>query len=140
MSKILDAVYFIDHLLDYVVDKFTQWVSSESLKLKELLCVVLTVFISLLLAGAPYILVYHPPLVFPASNAMGLTFIDPDRYGEGVLEFFIVAALYFSGLYGIKFLYERLDKMTPSNKSEIALVLVAVILVVGMLYLVGTWK
>ena len=140
MSKILDAVYFIDHLLDYVVDKFSQWVSSESLRLKELLYIILIAFISLLLAGVPYVLVYRPPLVFPASNAMGLTFIDPDRYGEGVFECFIVAALYFSGLYGMKLLYERLDKITPSNKSEIALVLVAVILVIGMLYLVGTWK
>jgi len=140
MSKILDALYSIDRLLDYVVDKFNQLLSSEPLRLKEFLHVVLIAFISLLLAGVPYVLVYRPPIVFPASNAMGLTFIDPDRYGEGVLECFIVAALYFSGLYGLKLLYERLDKITYSNKLEVALILVVVILVIGMLYLVGTWK
>ncbi|MBO3757493.1 MAG: hypothetical protein QXS21_03985 [Thermoproteota archaeon] len=140
MAKILDMLYLIDQLLDYVVNELNQWVSSGSTRLKEFLYVALIAFVSLLLAGAPYILVYRPPLVFPASNAMGLTFIDPDSYGEGVLECFIVAALYFSGLYGMKFLYDRLDKITPSNKSEVALVFISVILVVGLLYLISTWK
>jgi hypothetical protein len=140
MSKVLDALYFIDRLLDYITDKFNQWTSAESTRLKELLSVLLIAFVSLLLAGFPYILVYRPPLVFSASNAMGLTFIDPDRYGEGVLECFIVAALYFSSLYGLKFLYDRFGKVTSANKSEVALVFAVVILVIVMLYLVGTWK
>lgn len=140
MSKILDAIYFIDHLLDYVIDKFTQWISSESFRLKELFYILLIAFVSLLLAGLPYVLVYRPPLIFPAYNAMRLTFIDPDRYGEGVFECFIIAALYFFGLYGMKLLYERFGKITTSNKSEIAFILVAVILVISMLYLISTWK
>ncbi|MEM0259710.1 MAG: hypothetical protein QW314_07655, partial [Thermoproteota archaeon] len=63
MAKILDMLYLIDQLLDYVVNELNQWVSSGSTRLKEFLYVALIAFVSLLLAGAPYILVYRPPLV-----------------------------------------------------------------------------
>jgi len=136
---LVDVIYFIDEVIDKIVDSLEK-LKLDPERIRRLFSIVLILFVSSLLAGLPYVLVYRPPLVFPANNPLGLSFIDPDRYGEGVYECFIVLVLYSFGLYGLKLLCEKLSRASLMSNVELILILAVIFISIGLLFLIGLWK
>ncbi len=137
-----DLFYVIDNLLNRVFEslgeeggKIGRMERSSGL----LILFGLVFFMSFLLAGGPFILVYKPSMLFRASNSFSATFVAQDALEEGTIEGFIVGVMYLLGVGGIYWLYTASRGGRPSTiTSMIAIAIVAIATL--LLYLIASWK
>ncbi len=137
-----DLFYVIDDLLNRVFDSLSEEggrIGRMERSSGLLILFGLVFFMSFLLAGGPFVLVYRPSMLFQASNSFSATFVKQDPLDEGTLEGFIVGVMYLLGIGGIYWLYTASRGGRPSTiTSMIAITIVAV--ATFLLYLIGSWK
>jgi len=59
------------------------------------------VLLVILLGGVPYVLFYDPPTLYRGSSTLEISFISPDRMGQGPIEAFYVIFMYALGIGGL---------------------------------------
>ena len=137
-----DLFYVVDDLVNRVFDSLSEEGGriGRMKKSSDLLILFgLVFFMSFLLAGGPFILVYKPSMLFQSSNSFSATFVARDPLDEGTIEGFIVGIMYLLGVGGIYWLYTASRGGRPSTiTSMIAIAIVAV--ATFLLYLIGSWK
>jgi len=137
-----DLFYVIDDLVNRVFDSLSEEggrIGRMERSSGLLILFGLVFFMSFLLAGGPFVLVYRPSMLFRASNSFSATFVAQDPLDEGTLEGFIVGVMYLLGIGGIYWLYTASRGGRPSTiTSMIAIAIVAV--ATFLLYLMGSWK
>jgi hypothetical protein len=137
-----DLFYVVDDLVNRVFGSLSEEGGriGRMKKSSDLLILFgLVFFMSFLLAGGPFILVYKPSMLFQSSNSFSATFVARDPLDEGTIEGFIVGIMYLLGVGGIYWLYTASRGGRPSTiTSMIAIAIVAV--ATFLLYLIGSWK
>ncbi|MEM2842145.1 MAG: hypothetical protein QW201_02455 [Thermoproteota archaeon] len=83
-----------------------------------------------LLGGLPYVIFYAPPSLYRGSSSLEITFVSPDRMGQGPIETFYIGLFYSLGIAGLLFVQHSTQRRLLQQRylfllAGIALVAIA---------------
>jgi len=140
--RLKDLFYVIDDLVNRVFESLDEEggrIGRAERSSGLLILFGLVFFMSFLLAGGPFILVYRPSLLLKSGNTFAATYVAQDPLDETGIEGLIVGIMYLFGIGGIYWLYTASRGGRPSSIASI----VAIAIVASatfLLYLIGSWK
>lgn len=94
-----------------------------------------------LLGGLPYVIFYSPPPLYRGNNPLEITFVSPDRMGQGPIETFYIILLYSFGISGLLLIQHSVQRrLSQQNYLLLITGLVLVAIAAYALFTVSSWK
>jgi|GEM_PF-2790815 hypothetical protein len=94
-----------------------------------------------LLGSLPYVIFYSPPSLYRGSSSLEITFVSPDRMGQGPIETFYIILFYSLGIAGLLLVQNSTRRRNLQQNYLFLITGIAFIAIAAYAFLtISSWK
>jgi hypothetical protein len=89
----------------------------------------------------PYVIFYSPPSLYRGSSSLEITFVSPDRMGQGPIETFYIILFYSLGIAGLLLVQNSTRRRNLQQNYLFLITGIAFIAIAAYAFLtISSWK